>query len=191
MTTTEKKICQVRCQLRARRQPGGGGGPSKTPWCPRSQTTGRALTALHQTWCELTPSESQACRQSALVSTLKPCARRRAAARRGGFQRTTQISRFGEFRRGMAGSAGTCQPAAAVRRSQARRRARPAYDRRRGACTCGHGPAPPTAPRPRAYAGGGPWRRKSEFGRRPRMTAPTTARGRTLSHPASGGARPA
>ena len=42
-------------------------------------------------------------------------------------------------------------------------------------CTCGHGSAPPTAPRPRAYAGGGPWRRKSPFGspmtgRRPRMT---------------------
>ena len=30
--------------------------------------------------------------------------------------------------RGMVGSAGTCQPAAATRRSQARRRARPAYD---------------------------------------------------------------
>ena len=28
----------------------------------------------------------------------------------------------------MVGSAGTCQPAAAARRSQARRRARPAYD---------------------------------------------------------------
>ena len=28
----------------------------------------------------------------------------------------------------MVGSAGTCQPAAATRRSQARRRARPAYD---------------------------------------------------------------
>ena len=33
-----------------------------------------------------------------------------------------------EFARGMVGSAGTCQPAAAARRSQARRRARPAYD---------------------------------------------------------------
>ena len=30
----------------------------------------------------------------------------------------------------MVGSAGTCQPAAAARRSQARRRARPAYDAR-------------------------------------------------------------
>ena len=33
-----------------------------------------------------------------------------------------------EFSRGMVGSAGACQPAAAARRSQARRRARPAYD---------------------------------------------------------------
>eukprot|EP00964_Phaeocystis_antarctica_P014203 scaffold7820_cov51-Phaeocystis_antarctica.AAC.2 len=33
-----------------------------------------------------------------------------------------------EFSRGTVGSAGTCQPAAAARRSQARRRARPAYD---------------------------------------------------------------
>ena len=33
-----------------------------------------------------------------------------------------------KFSRGMVGSAGTCQPAAAARRSQARRRARPAYD---------------------------------------------------------------
>ena len=33
-----------------------------------------------------------------------------------------------EFSRGMVGSARTCQPAAAARRSQARRRARPAYD---------------------------------------------------------------
>ena len=62
-----------------------------------------------------------------------------------------------EFSRGMVGSAGTCQPAAAARRSQARRRARPAYDagvhlRPR------LGPAN-SPPRPRAYAGGGPWRR--------------------------------
>ena len=34
-----------------------------------------------------------------------------------------------EFSRGMVGSAGTCQPAAAARRTQARRRARPAYVR--------------------------------------------------------------
>ena len=33
-----------------------------------------------------------------------------------------------EFSRGMVGSAGTFQPAAAARRSQARRRARPVYD---------------------------------------------------------------
>ena len=33
-----------------------------------------------------------------------------------------------EFSRGMVDSVGTCQPAAAACRSQARRRARPAYD---------------------------------------------------------------
>jgi hypothetical protein len=40
----------------------------------------------------------------------------------------TRTPRTCEFSRGMVGSAGTCQPAAAARRSQARRRARPAYD---------------------------------------------------------------
>ena len=39
----------------------------------------------------------------------------------------------------MVGSAGTCQPAAAARRSQARRRARPAYVRTTPGYTCGHG----------------------------------------------------
>ena len=32
-------------------------------------------------------------------------------------------------------------------------------------CTCGHGSAPPTAARPRAYAGGGPWLRGGHFQR--------------------------
>ena len=36
--------------------------------------------------------------------------------------------------------------------------ARARAPRRRRAVHCGHGSAPPTAPRPRAYAGGGPWR---------------------------------
>ena len=52
----------------------------------------------------------------------------------------------------------TCQPAAAARHSRpAAARARPAYCTTPG-CTCGHGSAPPTASRPRACAGGGPWR---------------------------------
>ena len=64
----------------------------------------------------------------------------------------------------MVGSAGTCQPAAATRRSQARRRARPAYDAGVHLRPRPAGPRQQTAPRPRAYAGGGPWRRKSAFG---------------------------
>ena len=52
----------------------------------------------------------------------------------------------------------TCQPAAAARHSRpTTARARPAYCTTPG-CTCGHGWAPPTASRPRARAGGGPWR---------------------------------
>ena len=70
-----------------------------------------------------------------------------------------------EFSRGMVGSAGTCQPAAAARRSQARearRRARPAYD----ACGVHLRPrlGPANSPRPRAYAGGGPWAMAEEVG---------------------------
>ena len=57
----------------------------------------------------------------------------------------------------MVGSAGTCQPAAAARRSQTRRRARPAYDAgvhlSMPEATAGSATAPA---RPRAYAGGGP-----------------------------------
>ena len=77
------------------------------------------------------------------------------------------------FSRGTIGSAGTCQPRpprAAHRPPRA-----PPRPRTTLGCTCGHGSAPPTAPRPHAYAGGGPWRRISAFGspmtgRRPRMT---------------------
>ena len=75
-------------------------------------------------------------------------AERARAERTNDFQRTTESDlwavdsvrrRTCEFSRGTVGSAGTRQPAAAARHSQARGRARPAHDRRRGgACTCGH-----------------------------------------------------
>eukprot|EP00964_Phaeocystis_antarctica_P071170 scaffold43380_cov66-Phaeocystis_antarctica.AAC.4 len=65
-------------------------------------------------------------------------AERMPAARtmRGGGTSSGQLQRYDtrvrrrtcEFSRGTVGSAGTCQPAAAARRSRARRRARPAYD---------------------------------------------------------------
>ena len=81
--------------------------------------------------------------------------------------------------RGPANLAGawSAQPVPASRRPPhaAHRPAAARAPRTTPGCTCGHGSAPPTAPRPRAYAGGGPWRRKSPFGspmtgRRPRMT---------------------
>ena len=62
----------------------------------------------------------------------------------------------------MVGSAGACQPAAAARRSQARRRARPAYDA--GGVHLRPRLGPANSPRPRAYAGGGPWAMAEEVG---------------------------
>ena len=46
----------------------------------------------------------------------------------GGVTSGRHAPRTCEFSRGMVDSVGTCQPAAAACRSQARRRARPAYD---------------------------------------------------------------
>eukprot|EP00964_Phaeocystis_antarctica_P140460 scaffold105327_cov69-Phaeocystis_antarctica.AAC.8 len=67
----------------------------------------------------------------------------RSLGERGHFQRTTRTDydtrvrrRTCEFSRDTVGSAGTRQPAAAARRSQARGRARPAHDvGERGACS--------------------------------------------------------
>ena len=87
--------------------------------------------------------------------------------------------RVGLKTRGPANLAGawSAQPVAASPRPPraAHRPAAARAPRTTPGCTCGHGSAPPTAPRPRANAGGGPWRRiapscRPMAGRRPRMT---------------------
>ena len=119
-----------------------------------------------------------------------------ASCLRGGgghFQRTTPRPTTRVLKiRGPANLAGawSAQPVPASRRPPraAHRPAAARAPRTTPGCTCGHGSAPPTAPRPRAYAGGGPWRRKSPFGspmtgRRPRMTRAHDAGGGSLGGP--------
>jgi hypothetical protein len=58
----------------------------------------------------------------------------------------------------LAAAKATCQPAAAARRSQARRGAHPTQNAGVHAPRpAPHGSAPPAAACPREYAGGGPW----------------------------------
>ena len=123
----------------------------------RSRCRGRWMGAWHLSSCS---------------RPLRACQGRRAPfrRRRGAIQRTTRnydtrVQSKIHSLASLAAARATCQPAAAARRSQARRGAHP--------CTQNAGVHPRprlrpahTAACPRAYAGGGPWWRISAFGLR-------------------------